>query len=84
MQVATELSRVDTVINPAEAFKAHTQSAHCAATKAAVFNLTKSSAQEVGPASMVTDKARQADFLDELAAAGPLERGGEPRETAEN
>lgn len=80
-------------ITSVDAFKAHPQNAHYAATKAAVVSLTKSFAHEVAPdnilvnsvapAGMATDKAREAGFLDELAAASPLGRGGEPRETAE-
>lgn len=80
-------------ITSVDAFKAHPQNAHYAATKAAVVSLTKSFAHEVAPdgvlvnsvapAGMATEKARQAGFLDELAAASPLGRGGEPREMAE-
>jgi NAD(P)-dependent dehydrogenase (short-subunit alcohol dehydrogenase family) len=76
-----------------DAFKAHPQNAHYAATKAAVVSLTKSMAQEVAPdgilvnavapAGMATEKARAAGFLVELAKASPLGRGGEPREMAE-
>ena len=76
-----------------DAFKAHPQNAHYAATKAAVVSLTKSMAQEVAPegilvnavapAGMATEKARQSGFLAELARASPLGRGGEPREMAE-
>ncbi len=80
-------------ITSVDAFKAHPQNAHYAATKAAVVSLTKSFAQEVAadnilvnsvaPAGMATEKAREAGFLGELAAASPLGRGGEPREMAE-
>ncbi len=80
-------------ITSVDAFKAHPQNAHYAATKAAVVSLTRSFAQEVArdnilvnsvaPAGMATEKARQAGFLAELAAASPLGRGGEPREMAE-
>ncbi|WP_166418336.1 SDR family NAD(P)-dependent oxidoreductase [Cochlodiniinecator piscidefendens] len=80
-------------ITSVDAFKAHPQNAHYAATKAAVVSLTKSFAHEVAPdnilvnsvapAGMATDKAREAGFLGELAAASPLGRGGEPREMAE-
>lgn len=76
-----------------DAFKAHPQNAHYAATKAAVVSLTRSFAQgfaadgilvnSVAPAGMATEKARQAGFLEELAKASPLGRGGEPREMAE-
>jgi NAD(P)-dependent dehydrogenase (short-subunit alcohol dehydrogenase family) len=76
-----------------DAFKAHPQNAHYAATKAAVVSLTKSFAQEVAPlgilvnsiapAGMATDRARELGFLPELAKASPLGRGGEPREMAE-
>ena len=80
-------------ITSVDAFKAHPQNAHYAATKAAVVSLTKSFAQEVAadnilvnsvaPAGMATDKARDTGFLGELAAASPLGRGGTPREMAE-
>jgi len=80
-------------LSSVDAFKAHPQNAHYAATKAAVVSLTKSFAHEVAsdnilvnsvaPAGMATDKARESGFLSELAAASPLGRGGEPREMAE-
>ena len=80
-------------ITSVDAFKAHPQNAHYAATKAAVVSLTRSMAQEVAPdgilvnsvapAGMATEKARAAGFLSELAKASPLGRGGEPREMAE-
>lgn len=80
-------------ITSVDAFKAHPQNAHYAATKAAVVSLTRSFAQEVArdnilvnsvaPAGMATDKARLSGFLAELANASPLGRGGEPREMAE-
>ena len=80
-------------ITSVDAFKAHPQNAHYAATKAAVVSLTKSFAHEVAPygilvnsvapAGMVTENARKAGFLAELAAASPLGRGGEPQEMAE-
>lgn len=80
-------------ITSVDAFKAHPQNAHYAATKAAVVSLTKSMAQEVAPdgilvnsvapAGMATEKARAAGFLPELAKASPLGRGGDPREMAE-
>jgi NAD(P)-dependent dehydrogenase (short-subunit alcohol dehydrogenase family) len=80
-------------ITSVDAFKAHPQNAHYAATKAAVVSLTKSMAQEVAPdgilvnsvapAGMATDRARELGFLGELARASPLGRGGEPREMAE-
>jgi NAD(P)-dependent dehydrogenase (short-subunit alcohol dehydrogenase family) len=80
-------------ITSVDAFKAHPQNAHYAATKAAVVSLTKSMAHavaadgilinSVAPAGMATEKARQSGFLDELAKASPLGRGGEPREMAE-
>lgn len=80
-------------ITSVDAFKAHPQNAHYAATKAAVVSLTKSFAHEVAPenilvnsvapAGMATEKAREAGFLTELANASPLGRGGEPREMAE-
>lgn len=80
-------------ITSVDAFKAHPQNAHYAATKAAVVSLTKSLAHavardgilinSVAPAGMATEKARQSGFLDELAKASPLGRGGEPQEMAE-
>jgi NAD(P)-dependent dehydrogenase (short-subunit alcohol dehydrogenase family) len=80
-------------ITSVDAFKAHPQNAHYAATKAAVVSLTRSFAHafapegilinSVAPAGMATEKARASGFLDELARASPLGRGGEPREMAE-
>ena len=80
-------------ITSVDAFKAHPQNAHYAATKAAVVSLTRSFAHElapknilvnsVAPAGMATEKARDLGFLDELSRASPLGRGGEPREMAE-
>ncbi len=80
-------------ITSVDAFKAHPQNAHYAATKAAVVSLTRSFAHEVAPegilvnsvapAGMATEKAKQLGFLDELAKASPLGRGGTPGEIAE-
>lgn len=80
-------------ITSVDAFKAHPQNAHYAATKAAVVSLTKSMAHavagngilvnSVAPAGMATEKARELGFLGELAKASPLGRGGEPQEMAE-
>lgn len=80
-------------ITSVDAFKAHPQNAHYAATKAAVVSLTRSFAHEVAPdgilvnsvapAGMATERARQLGFLGELAKASPLGRGGEPQEMAE-
>ena len=80
-------------ITSVDAFKAHPQNAHYAATKAAVVSLTKSMAHavapdgilvnSVAPAGMATEKARELGFLSELAKASPLGRGGEPEEMAE-
>lgn len=76
-----------------DAFKAHPQNAHYAATKAAVVSLTRSFAHHVAkdgilvnsvaPAGMATDRARELGFLDELAKASPLGRGALPNEIAE-
>lgn len=80
-------------ITSVDAFKAHPNNIHYAATKAAVVSLTKSVADyvapdgilvnSVAPAGMATEKARQSGFLDELAKASPLGRGALPREIAE-
>lgn len=80
-------------ITSVDAFKAHPQNAHYAATKAAVVSLTKSFAAEVAkdgilvnsvaPAGFATDKAKKAGFLGELAAANPLGRAAEPEEIAQ-
>lgn len=76
-----------------DAFKAHPQNAHYAATKAAVVSLTRSFAHHlakdgilvnsVAPAGMATERARELGFLDELAKASPLNRGAQPTEIAE-
>ena len=60
-------------ITSVDAFKAHPQNAHYAATKAAVVSLTRSFAHalapegvlinSVAPAGMATEKARQSGFL---------------------
>jgi 3-oxoacyl-[acyl-carrier protein] reductase len=75
-----------------DAFKAHSQNAHYAATKAAVVSLTRSFAQHVAkdgilvnsvaPAGMATERARALGFLEELARASPLGRGAQPPEIA--
>lgn len=80
-------------ISSVDAFKAHPQNAHYAATKAAVVSLTRSFAHafaaeqilinSVAPAGMATEKAKSLGFLPELAAANPLQRAAEPREIAE-
>lgn len=80
-------------VTSVDAFKAHPQNAHYAATKAAVVSLTKSFAQacakdqilvnSVAPAGFATERARQLGFLGELAAANPLGRAAEPVEIAE-
>lgn len=80
-------------ITSVDAFKAHPQNIHYAATKAAVVSLTKSVADHVAPdgilvnsvapAGMATEKARAAGFLDELTKASPLGRGALPAEIAE-
>ncbi len=80
-------------ISSVDAFKAHPQNAHYAATKAAVVSLTRSFAHEfavdqilvnsVAPAGIATEKAKAAGFLDELASANPLNRAAEPKEMAE-
>ena len=80
-------------ISSVDAFKAHPQNAHYAATKAAVVSLTRSFAAEVAadnilinsvaPAGMATEKAKASGFIEELAAASPLGRGAEVEEIAE-
>lgn len=76
-----------------DAFKAHPQNAHYAATKAAVVSLTRSMAHHVAkdgilvnsvaPAGMATERARALGFLEELAKASPLGRGAQPQEIAQ-
>src|SRR3954451_8141184 len=73
-----------------DAFKAHPQNAHYAATKAADVSLTRSFAlafapdqilvNAIAPAGIATDKAKSAGFLAELAAPTPLARNAEPDE----
>ena len=80
-------------VSSVDAFKAHPQNAHYAATKAAVVSLTKSFAHacapnqilvnSVAPAGFATERAKQLGFLGELAAANPLQRAAEPKEIAE-
>lgn len=80
-------------VTSVDAFKAHPQNAHYAATKAAVVSLTKSFAQEcakdqilvnsVAPAGFATDRAKELGFLPELAKASALGRAAEPVEMAE-
>lgn len=80
-------------ITSVDAFKAHPQNAHYAATKAAVVSLTRSFASlvaadqilvnSVAPAGMATDRVLEAGTLPEMAAANPLGRGAKPREIAE-
>ena len=80
-------------ISSVDAFKAHPQNAHYAATKAAVVSLTRSFAHalaadqilvnSVAPAGMATERAKDLGFLPELAAANPLGRAAEPAEMAE-
>jgi 3-oxoacyl-[acyl-carrier protein] reductase len=95
--VATKASRevAGRVVNVAsvDAFKAHPQNAHYAATKAAVVSLTKSFAAEfapdgvlingVAPAGIATEKAVQLGFLPELIAASPLGRAAQPEDIAD-
>jgi 3-oxoacyl-[acyl-carrier protein] reductase len=80
-------------VTSVDAFKAHPQNAHYAATKAAVVSLTKSFAQEcakdqilvnsVAPAGFASDRAKQLGFLPELAKSSALGRAAEPEEMAE-
>ena len=74
-------------ISSVDAFKAHPQNAHYAATKAAVVSLTRSFALEfapdqilvnaIAPAGIATEKAKIAGFLPELASHTPLGRNAE-------
>jgi 3-oxoacyl-[acyl-carrier protein] reductase len=92
-RVETNISGRIVNITSVDAFKAHPQNAHYAATKAAVVSLTKSFAQElardgilvnsVAPAGFATEKAKKLGFLGELAAANPLGRAAEPEEIAQ-
>ena len=97
MAAAVEIMRLQSIagkvrgriVNVAsvDAFKAHPQNAHYAATKAAVVSLTRSFALEfapeqilvngVAPAGIATEKAKGAGFLPELAAHTPLGRNAE-------
>lgn len=80
-------------ISSVDAFKAHPQNAHYAATKAAVVSLTRSFAMEfapaqilinsVAPAGIATERAKAAGFMPELVAANPLGRAAEPEDIAE-
>ncbi|MGN6306427.1 MAG: SDR family NAD(P)-dependent oxidoreductase [Mesorhizobium sp.] len=80
-------------LSSVDAFKAHPQNMHYAATKAAVVSLTRSLAHyvakdgilinSVAPAGMATEKAKALGFLEELAKASPLGRGAEPTEIAQ-
>jgi NAD(P)-dependent dehydrogenase (short-subunit alcohol dehydrogenase family) len=79
-------------VTSVDAFKAHPQNAHYAATKAAVVSLTRSFAQEfakdqilvnsVAPAAFATERARELGFLPELARASALGRAADPVEIA--
>ena len=79
-------------VSSVDAFKAHPQNAHYAATKAAVVSLTRSFALEfapdqilinaIAPAGIATEKAKGAGFLGELASHTPLQRNAEPDEIA--
>jgi len=80
-------------ISSVDAFKAHPQNAHYAATKAAVVSLTRSFAlafapdqilvNSIAPAGIATEKAKGAGFLAELASHTPLGRNAEPDDIAE-
>ncbi|MBV9734928.1 MAG: SDR family oxidoreductase [Acidisphaera sp.] len=76
-----------------DAFKAHPQNAHYAATKAAVVSLTRSFGLEcapagilvngVAPAAIATERAKASDWLAEHAAHTPLGRAAEPADIAD-
>ena len=97
MVAAVELMRLQPIegkvrgrivnVSSVDAFKAHPQNAHYAATKAAVVSLTRSFALEfapeqilinaIAPAGIATEKAQSSGFLPELAAHTPLGRNAE-------
>jgi 3-oxoacyl-[acyl-carrier protein] reductase len=97
MAAAVELMRLQPIegkvrgrivnVSSVDAFKAHPQNAHYAATKAAVVSLTRSFALEfapeqilinaIAPAGIATEKAKSSGFLPELAAHTPLGRNAE-------
>jgi len=74
-------------VSSVDAFKAHPQNAHYAATKSAVVSLTRSFALEfapdqilvnaIAPAGIATEKAKGSGFLPELASHTPLGRNAE-------
>jgi 3-oxoacyl-[acyl-carrier protein] reductase len=74
-------------VSSVDAFKAHPQNAHYAATKAAVVSLTRSFALDfapdqilvnaIAPAGIATEKAKGSGFLPELASHTPLGRNAE-------
>ena len=80
-------------ISSVDAFKAHPQNAHYAATKAAVVSLTRSFAlafaedqvlvNSVAPAGIATERAKASGFMAELVAHNPLGRAAEPEDIAE-
>ncbi len=80
-------------ISSVDAFKAHPQNAHYAATKAAVVSLTRSMAlafaedqiliNSIAPAGIATDKAKSLGFLPELASHTPLGRNAQPDDITE-
>jgi NAD(P)-dependent dehydrogenase (short-subunit alcohol dehydrogenase family) len=80
-------------VSSVDAFKAHPQNAHYAATKAAVVSLTRSFAlafapdqilvNSIAPAGIATEKAKNAGFLPELASHTPLGRNAQPDDIAE-
>ena len=80
-------------VSSIDAFKAHPDNAHYAATKAAVVSLTRSLALEVAPMGIVvnsvapgpmaTEAAKQTDWYEPMVAGLPTRKPIEPGEVAD-